>query len=117
MKKLLAVLCAGMMLLACVGCGSTSADEPTPTPDTKISISYAQVAALENCIVSGDANATKNAMINYITNDLKFTSAPVITIETNDEVAGTILNTGNFESGSFVPETVFTITISGGPQN
>ena len=36
MKKLLAVLCAAMMLLACAGCGNTTATEPTPTPDTTV---------------------------------------------------------------------------------
>jgi hypothetical protein len=49
-------------------------------------------------------------------NTRRFTSTPVIIIQTNDEVAGTILDTGNFAEGFYTPDTVFKITISGGPQ-
>ncbi len=89
--------------------------EPEPEPVT-ITVTAVHVAGLENCIVTNDANATKNSIISFIMNDRKFTVSPVVEIIVSDEIPGTILDPGNFTEGTFPENTVFTIKISGGPQ-
>lgn len=78
-----------------------------------IQIDMFDIAAMENVIVHGNAVSTKAALIDYVLS-LGFRKEPVIQLIENDLVAGTIVDLGQFELGTFDADTVFTIQVSAG---